>query len=344
MKYLNMALILSLLVAIGCARMNPVPNRYEPIPFQLGGAVNAAETGTAGRGYGHVNADTAALDVIRHPAFEGFGRFLLPAEYKTPDEQISLKKIGSLLPYHNYINVDTIVKVVNHLIDEVNAGKTVFYDYYTGQQEQADPSKENTGLFFFRGEMNAPFAIVCPGGGFSYVGSIHEGFPYALELSRKGYNAFVIQYRVGSEQYATEDLAAAISWVSRNAETLQVRTRGYSLWGSSAGARMAARIGSYGVAFYGGDDLPKPSAVIMAYTGHSDYTRDEPPTFVVVGERDGIANPSAMERRANALRDTGTVVEFHKYPNLGHGFGLGIGTSAEGWIEDAISFWGRQIP
>lgn len=35
----------------------------------------------------------------------------------------------------------------------------------------------------------------------------------------------------------------------------------------------------------------------------------------------------------------GMDTEFHKYPNLGHGFGLGIGTDAEGWIEDAIKFW-----
>jgi len=79
----------------------------------------------------------------------------------------------------------------------------------------------------------------------------------------------------------------------------------------------------------------------MAYTGHSDYSSDEPPTFVVVGEQGGIAPPSAMERRIAALRQGGTQVEYHKFKNLGHGFGLGTGTSAEGWIDDAIRFWGK---
>jgi hypothetical protein len=32
-------------------------------------------------------------------------------------------------------------------------------------------------------------------------------------------------------------------------------------------------------------------------------------------------------------------VEYRKYRNLGHGFGLGIGTSAEGWVLEAIRFW-----
>ncbi len=283
-----------------------------------------------------VGWDSDTDDVIRHPALEGFGRLLLPTSYRMPDEHMRLKEIDPLLPYHSNIDVDTTVKAVNYLIDEVNAGNTVFFDYYTEQEKRDDPEKEDTGLFFFRGRPDAPFGIVCPGGGFSYVGSIHEGFPHALELSKKGYNAFVIQYRVGSGQHATEDLAAATSWIFRNAQMLRVSTDSYSLWGSSAGARMAANVGSYGVAAFGGDDLPKPNAVIMAYTGHSDYSGDDPPTFVVVGERDGIASPSTMERRVNALKEAGTVVEFHKYPTLGHGFGLGIGTSAQGWIDDAI--------
>ena len=81
----------------------------------------------------------------------------------------------------------------------------------------------------------------------------------------------------------------------------------------------------------------------MAYTAHSDYASAEPSTFVVVGEEDGIAPPAAMERRVEALRKSGTRVEFHKYEGLGHGFGLGKGTSAEGWIFEAIRFWETSI-
>ena len=142
---------------------------------------------------------------------------------------------------------------------------------------------------------------------------------------------------------ATRDLAAAISYIFRNAKTLGVSTEGYSLWGSSAGARMAAAIGSHGVARFGGDDLPNPSAVVMAYTGHSDYSTQEPPTLVVVGEQDAIAPPSVMERRVAALRKAGTAVEFHQFSGVGHGFGPGVGTSAEGWVRRAVQFWQKTI-
>ena len=107
---------------------------------------------------------------------------------------------------------------------------------------------------------------------------------------------------------------------------------------------MAAFIGSHGAVKYGGGNLPKPSAVVMAYTAHSDYSSAEPPTFALVGEQDAIVPPASMEARVQALRRFGTAVEFRKYRHLGHGFGLGKGTIAEGWIFEAIQFWETAIP
>ncbi|MDE7187320.1 MAG: alpha/beta hydrolase, partial [Lachnospiraceae bacterium] len=65
-------------------------------------------------------------------------------------------------------------------------------------------------------------------------------------------------------------------------------------------------------------------------------------TYVCVGENDGIANWRTMQRRLDAMSKLGIDTEFHKYPGLGHGFGIGIGTVAEGWIDDAVAFWEKQ--
>lgn len=43
-----------------------------------------------------------------------------------------------------------------------------------------------------------------------------------------------------------------------------------------------------------------------------------------------------------AMAALGIDTEFHVYEGLGHGFGLGTGTAAEGWLEDATAFWERQ--
>ena len=255
-----------------------------------------------------------------------------------------LRDIGSLLPYHTHVNPDIVVSSLNRMIDDAAAGRTVFHDFYTAAEKEAEPSRRNAGLFFLRGKQGAPFAVIAPGGGFAYVGSVHEGFPYAAEISRRGYNAFVLKYRAGQGQRsATEDLAVALTYIVRNAGELGVSTTNYSLWGSSAGARMAASIGSHGTARFGGANLPRPAAVVLLYTGHSDLTSSEPPTFVAVGETDGIAPPAVMERRVAALRRAGFDVEYHEYPGVGHGFGLGVGTSAEGWIADAVRFWAKHI-
>ena len=290
--------------------------------------------------YRHISVDDRISDLLLHPAFAGFAASILPGGSGAYDQNMRLRGIGSLLPYHTHVNPEVVVAALNRMVDDAASGKQVFYDIYSETERRQQAAYAGTGLFFVRGTPGAPFAVIAPGGGFSYVGSVHEGFPYALELSKKGYNAFVLRYRVGQGgAAATEDLAAAISYVLRNAETLRVSPRGYSLWGSSAGARMAAAIGTHGVARFGGAEVSKPAVVVTLYTGHSEYSSADPPTFVVVGESDRIAPPAAMERRVADLRRAGVEVEYHKIAGVGHGFGLGTGTNAEGWIDNAVRFW-----
>lgn len=49
-----------------------------------------------------------------------------------------------------------------------------------------------------------------------------------------------------------------------------------------------------------------------------------------------------MERRINAIKANGTDAQIEVFRGLGHGFGLGQGTVAEGWIDNAIKFWEKQ--
>jgi acetyl esterase/lipase len=293
--------------------------------------------------YHHLHVDDTLRDVSNHPAFKGFSSLMLPWDDRPCDEGMGLADIGSLLPYHSHVDPTVVVSSLNRMIDNASSGESIFHDFYTEAEKLAEPTRDNTGLFFFRGRPGAPFAVIAPGGGFSYVGSVHEGFPYAVEISDMGYNAFVLKYRAGhGGATATKDLAAAITYIFANADALGVGTSDYSLWGSSAGARMAAAIGSSGTGSFGGADLPKPALVVMAYTGHSAFALREPATFIVVGEHDAIAPPSVMLKRAENLRRIGTQVRYHRFPGLGHGFGVGTGTSAEGWVADAVYFWEKQ--
>lgn len=278
-------------------------------------------------------------DVKHDPVFGSYGRLLFPVEdaYYSGD---TLEDLG--LTYYSHIDPDETVEIVNTLRARAEAGQTIFYDIYTAEEKAADPAKEDTGLFFFKGTPGEKFAICNAGGAFAYVGAMQDSFPHALELSKKGYNAFALIYRPGA-QTACEDLARAIRFIFDHADELEVDTDCYSLWGGSAGARMAAWLGSYGAEAFGGGNLPRPGAVIMQYTGLSEYSESDPPTYACVGDRDGIANWRVMQARLEAMQQAGIDTEFHVYSGLGHGFGLGTGTSAEGWINDAVSFWERQM-
>lgn len=287
-------------------------------------------------------ANTAAFtrqskieDAAHDPAFGSFGRLLFPTDkyYYSGDTLEELR-----LVYYSHIDPDETVEIVNTLKERAEAGQTIFYDIYTDEEKAADPAKEDTGLFFFKGTPGEKFAICNAGGAFAYVGAMQDSFPHALELSKKGYNAFALIYHPGA-QTACEDLARAITFIFDHAEELEVDTDCYSLWGGSAGARMAAWLGTYGPEAFGGGDLPRPGAVIMQYTGLSEYSELDPPTYACVGDRDGIANWRIMQARLDAMQQLGIDTEFHVYSGLGHGFGLGTGTSAEGWLDDAAAFW-----
>ena len=282
--------------------------------------------------------DTKISDVINDPVFKNYGKFMFPLNrYFYSGE--TLKDLN--LAWYSNIDPHKTVEIVNYFKTKAQNGERIFFDIYSKEEKKADPEKENTGLFFFKGKDGAPFAICNAGGGFAYVGAIHDSFPHALELSKKGYNAFALIYRPDA-QSACEDLARAITFIFNNKEKFRVSTSCYSLWGGSAGARMAAWLGSYGPYPFGGENLPRPGAIIMQYTGLTEYTKEDPPTFACVGENDGIANWHVMQRRLEALNRLGIDTQFRHYKGLRHGFGLGTNTVAENWLNEAVAFWETQ--
>ena len=284
-------------------------------------------------------ADTKIIDVINDSVFGNYGRLLFPVN----NRYYSGDTLGELrLTWYNNIDPNKTVEIANYMKEHAENGNTIFYDIYSDEEKTADPSKADTGLFFFKGNPGERFAVCNAGGGFAYVGAMHDSFPHALELSKMGYNAFALIYRPGA-QTACEDLARAIRFIFENADELEVNTDCYSLWGGSAGGRMAAWLGAYGTAAFGEKDLPRAGTVVMQYTGYSEYSESDPPTYACAGENDGIADWRIMEARLTRLNELGIPTEFHHYKGLGHGFGLGTGTVAEGWIDDAVDFWETQI-
>lgn len=284
---------------------------------------------------------SSVKDVIQNPYFRDFGRLLFPVD-RSVSEGMTLEQIssGSVYVWYHNIEPDKTVEIIENLHDRAASGEQVFFDIYTEEEKAEDPSKEDTGLFFFKGNPGEKFAVVNAGGGFMYVGAMHDSFPHALELSKMGYNSFALIYRP-EDPYA--DLAQAIQFIYDHAKELEVNSEDYYLWGGSAGARMAATLGNREVlSYFEMTEIPQAAAVIMQYTGYSTVSNQDAPTYACVGTGDGIASWKTMQSRLQGLEKMGVPTEFHVYDGLPHGFGLGTGTEAEGWIQDAAAFWEEQ--
>ena len=245
-------------------------------------------------------ADTP-IRTVEKTVLAPYAPLLFPEDIQSVGRDWVLADAGRLFPWHSYVNAETSAAVLNRLSERLEAGDAVFYPIYPQTVRDAEPKKSSVGLFYFPGPKKAPFAVISAGGGFAYVGSLHESLPHALWLSQHGIHAFALQYRTGSAEAACEDLAAAIDFIFRRADAFGLDTRGYSLWGGSAGARMA--------------------------------------TYACIGTNDAIASPCVMKRRSEILRSWGIPAQIEIFNGLPHGFGLGVGSLAEGWIQNALHFW-----
>ena len=227
--------------------------------------------------------DSTVGALAAHPVLAPVAKRLMPWDDRPTDPGLPLSRVGELMPWHSHVSPEAIAGALNALAAEPTPFLEIWPD--------GDPRRGRAVLFFYRGKPGAPFALVCPGGGFAYVGTLHEGLPVAREIAKRGYNAFVLRYRVEAPM---EDLAAALARIRAQAAALKVATEGFSLWGGSAGARMA----------WAGARLPggKPAAIVMAYTGQRDWRADDPPTYAIVGARRHRPRPRRLRARRGAPR------------------------------------------
>ena len=304
--------------------------------------------------YKYVSIEDKVFDVMNHPAFKDFGFYLFPWNDKSRySKSMTMKEVTSLNLWHTNLNPKEEVDGLNRLIDDINKGYKVFYDIYTEEEKKADPFKKYTGLFFLRGKKNAPYMIMLPGGGYFYVGTLHEGLPVIKEINKYGYNTFVLKYRVDTggnwtydyENKAAKDLIRAVHFIEEHYQELEVSKDNFSLWGGSAGARTVS-CAVYGEAGIDKKDCVKPALSVIAYVHFVEkpkFNKDDSPAFFIVGKKDLYVPWTNVKERAERMKKEGVVVEDYYVDNLEHGFGVGKGTPAEGWIDKAVKFWEKNM-
>jgi acetyl esterase/lipase len=214
--------------------------------------------------------------------------------------------------------------------------------------------------------------IVCPGGSYARLAD-HEGRPVAEWLNSLGIYAFVLKYRLGSNDYRhpamLQDVQRAIRYVRSSASEFGIDPHRIGVLGFSAGGHLASSAGThfdlgnassndvverassradlmvliYPVITMGkfahagsrGNLLGKEPTpeLVELMSNEKQVTRDTPPAFLVHTENDSTVPVENSMMFADSLRKAGVGFELHIFEN-GPKHGFGLGVS-----DPVVGIW-----
>lgn len=213
-----------------------------------------------------------------------------------------------------------------------------------------------------REKNNGAGVIVCPGGGYSILAINKEGTEIADWLTKQGFTAFVLQYRVPKNQEgALMDAQRAIRIIRSNEGNYGLKSNKLGIMGFSAGGSLSARAATlYNKKTYSPvdklDSLScRPDFALLIYPAYLDLginraltpeltvSQETPPMFLFATADDAYGNSALV--MATALRDAKIPVELHFIAKGGHGYGLRPGNVAgetwpglaEVWLKNIIA-------
>lgn len=279
-------------------------------------------------------------DVIDFPQFKGFAHLMMPISSMS-DLSVHLADLFKIMIVHHNVYATNTIESLNFMAHEVDLGRQIYYPIYDEGKIREDGSCKDSGVFFLRGPENAPFALIVPGGNDYYSAVIHEGFPLAINLNRRGYNVFVLSYRKRSVAVGSDDLANTIDYIIENHDKFKVSPRGYSLWGAGIGCQVILNV-TQNLYHRRGCDYDKSVTNVYEYPIAYHSGKNDVPTVFVVGEMDNIVNKTVLKSAVLNLKKMSMDSMYISVPRYGHAFGLGIerfSMSSTDWITKTVEFW-----
>ena len=198
---------------------------------------------------------------------------------------------------------------------------------------------------------NNASVLICPGGGYQILAMDLEGYEIAKWLSKAGYTAFLLQYRVPQKQEgALQDAQRALRIIRGDAVKYKIDPDKIGIMGFSAGGSLSARVSTrFNDKTYTPvdkfDELSaRPAFTMLIYPAYLDegpnnsltpeliLTTNTPPMFIFQTSDDPYGNSALV--MAQSLRNAKIPVELHFYPKGGHGYGIRSGNpAAETWTK-----------
>ncbi|MBE5321296.1 alpha/beta hydrolase [Pedobacter sp. MR2016-19] len=223
--------------------------------------------------------------------------------------------------------------------------------------------------------------IICPGGGYGALAFSHEGTDVAKRFNAIGVTAFVLKYRLPSDEIMVDktygplqDAQQAIYLVRKNAKKYKIKTNKIGIMGFSAGGHFASTL----IAHY--NDLkisdpekinlkpnfaaliypvisfeesvhtgtmknllgPNPADSLKHYfSANKNVNKKTPPVFFVHAKDDKTVPYENSVLMNEALKQNKVDTDIYLYEKGGHGFGLINKTSDVDWFN-LLATWMKK--
>lgn len=307
-------------------------------------------------------------EILRDKTIETVKDLLFPPHFY---DWIYEDKITPKVLSESFKGVGNYAERLDFIKTHIETGDITRDKIYNSSEIERDETKENVQVLKYKKSGSRKIAVIIPGGGYSDVCSYSEGWPIAQELWERGYNCFVLYYRVFPHAYMPnpiDDVARAIKYIIENYPELNIAD--YLLMGFSAGGHLAGIWSTkQGYPRY---NLPKPKYLSLTYpvidlslkkgvtranclsenssveelrkySVYSNVDENYPETYLWQGRNDqciSFENSVIMDK---VLTENKIKHKYVVYDDTCHGFGVGKGTCTEGWIDDMLEFFSKKL-
>ncbi len=232
------------------------------------------------------------------------------------------------------------------------------------------------------GKSNGTAVVVCPGGGYGGLATLHEGRQVAYWYNSFGVTAFVLKYRVAPRYHhpaPLTDAQRALRWVRWHAAEFGVAPNRIGIMGFSAGGHLASTAGTH---YDKGNPTAadpierascRPDFLVLCYpvisltteythrgslrnllgdnpdpklveslSSEKQVTADTPPTFLFHTSADTGVPSQNSVLFYLALREKGVPAEMHIYERGPHGVGLALSDPVLSTWSDRLKDWMKQ--
>ncbi len=193
--------------------------------------------------------------------------------------------------------------------------------------------------------------VICPGGGYAGLASMHEGTMFAEWLNERGIAAFVLKYRMpnGHKEVPLDDAWQAMRYVREHAAEMNIRTDKIGVAGFSAGGHLASTVSTHyapsgtstrpdfsilfypvitmDIATHGGSRQNllgnNPSlSDLHSFSNEKQINVNTPPAILLLSDDDKVVLPVNSTRYYDALKNNDIFATMYIFPDGGHGWGL----------------------